>query len=160
MLEVNYHLGEQITFIPSRYSLVKQRTESSREVHLSQKECQLLEFLCEHPQQVISREEFTSALWNNSESSDIGLNKNILMIRRKLESLGVMDSIRTVPRVGYMMDLTILKEELIIDDAPDTVTHDALVGELIDETDPGRDLFDDPPCHTHGTAAGLSASAA
>ncbi|MFM5815767.1 transcriptional regulator [Aeromonas dhakensis] len=145
MLEVNYHLGEQITFIPSRYSLVKQRTESSREVHLSQKECQLLEFLCEHPQQVISREEFTSALWNNSESSDIGLNKNILMIRRKLESLGMMDSIRTVPRVGYMMDLTILKEELIIDDAPDTVTHDALVGELVDEADPGRDLFDDPP---------------
>lgn len=144
MLEVNYHLGEQITFIPSRYCLVKQRTESAREVHLSQKECQLLEFLCEHPQQVISRDEFTSALWNNSESSDIGLNKNILMIRRKLESLGVMDSIRTVPRVGYMMDLSILKEELIIDDTPETVTHDALVGELLDEQDIGAGLFDEP----------------
>ncbi|WP_421205573.1 winged helix-turn-helix domain-containing protein [Aeromonas sp. 601027] len=145
MLEINYHIGDDITFIPSRYCLVKERGDATREVHLSQKECQLLEFFCEHPQQVMSREEFISALWNNSESSDAGLNKNILMIRRKLESLGVMDSIRTVPRVGYMMDLTILKEELIIDDAPDTVTHDALVGELVDETDTGRDLFDEPP---------------
>jgi DNA-binding winged helix-turn-helix (wHTH) protein len=102
-----YLLSETLVFTPALYVVSQHVRSQPREIQLSQKESQLLDYLCQRPGQVVARTEIIAELWNDSESSDVGLNKNILMIRRKLESLGVAQAIRTVPRVGYTLELTV-----------------------------------------------------
>ncbi|ATL98239.1 hypothetical protein CK910_06850 [Aeromonas sp. CA23] len=102
-----YLLGDTLVFTPALYLVSKHDPSQPREIQLSQKESQLLDYLCQRPGQVAARTDIIAELWNDSESSDVGLNKNILMIRRKLESLGAAQAIRTVPRVGYTLELTV-----------------------------------------------------
>lgn len=106
----NFLIGDGCVLQCERYSLVK----SCREVQLSHKEAEVLKILCTNSLSVVERGEFLESVWGGSESGDIGLNKSILMLRRKFESLGITKSIQTVPRIGYMLLLE-SKEEIAED---------------------------------------------
>lgn len=98
-----YQIGDDFIFEPDRYRLLTH----NKETQLSQKETELLVLLCKFSLAVVERSHLLSSIWGNSESGDIGLNKNILMLRRKFESLGVKNPIKTVPRIGYMLLLEV-----------------------------------------------------
>lgn len=102
-MEKKFIVDGRVTFEPGAFRLICK----GREVILSQKETALLCCLCENNMKVVSRSELISTIWGESESSDIGLNKTILMIRRKLESFGILNGINTVSRVGYMLRLEV-----------------------------------------------------
>lgn len=98
---MNQHflIGDNFILEPDRYRLVTH----NKETPLSQKETELLVALCTFSLSVVERSYLLNSIWGNSESGDIGLNKNILMLRRKFESFGVKNAIQTVPRIGYML---------------------------------------------------------
>ncbi|WAF97019.1 winged helix-turn-helix domain-containing protein (plasmid) [Aeromonas sp. BC14] len=98
---MNQHflIGDNFILEPDRYRLVTH----NKETPLSQKETELLVTLCTFSLSVVERGHLLNSIWGNSESGDIGLNKNILMLRRKFESFGVKNAIQTVPRIGYML---------------------------------------------------------
>ncbi|MFQ2545295.1 transcriptional regulator [Aeromonas caviae] len=92
-----------ITFEPANYKL----TINNKDIRLSQKECQVLEILCFNSNTVVERTTFIEPIWGNSASGDIGLNKAILLLRRKFESHNLTNLINTVPRVGYSLNAII-----------------------------------------------------
>lgn len=92
-----------ITFEPANYKL----TINNKDIRLSQKECQVLEILCFNSNTVVERTAFIEPIWGNSASGDIGLNKAILLLRRKFESHNLTNLINTVPRVGYSLNAII-----------------------------------------------------
>ncbi|HIC8861704.1 TPA: winged helix-turn-helix domain-containing protein [Aeromonas hydrophila] len=98
---MNQHflIGDNFILEPDRYRLIT----TNKETPLSQKETELLVALCTFSLSVVERGHLLNSIWGNSESGDIGLNKNILMLRRKFESFGVKNAIQTVPRIGYML---------------------------------------------------------
>ncbi|WP_368204688.1 transcriptional regulator [Aeromonas sp. s5] len=98
---MNQHflIGDNFILEPDRYRLITH----NKETPLSQKETELLVTLCTFSLSVVERGHLLNSIWGNSESGDIGLNKNILMLRRKFESFGVKNAIQTVPRIGYML---------------------------------------------------------
>lgn len=107
---IEYNIEGGLLFQPSSFRFIHQ----SKEIQLSQKETEVLQLLCHHQQQVVERKTFIQEVWGDKEGADISLNKSILTLRRKFESLGYLDAINTVPRVGYMLRLNVL-----IIDAPE-----------------------------------------
>ncbi|MCR9352126.1 winged helix-turn-helix domain-containing protein [Vibrio alginolyticus] len=78
-----------------------------KEIKLSHKESIVLKYLCDNSMRVVDRRYLLSEIWADSESSGISLNKTILQLRRKFESIGIHNAIDTVPRVGYMLKIAI-----------------------------------------------------
>lgn len=101
---VEYNIEGVLLFQPASFRLV----HHEKELQLSQKETEVLQLLCRHQQQVVERKTFIQEVWGDKEGGDISLNKSILTLRRKFESLGYLDAINTVPRVGYMLRLNVL----------------------------------------------------
>lgn len=124
----HYIINNNITFESKRYRLVI----NNKEITLSQKETELLEMLCISSLAVVERNHLLQSIWGSSESADIGLNKNILMLRRKFESIGINNAIKTIPRIGYMLILEVSKiqdediHQAICTDEPE---HIARIGE-------------------------------
>ncbi|WP_421251379.1 winged helix-turn-helix domain-containing protein [Aeromonas sp. 600584] len=98
-----YLIDGSIRFEPANYKI----TVNDKEVRLSQKECQVLEILCANCNIVVERHLFIESIWGNSSSGDIGLNKAILLLRRKFESHDLTNLINTIPRVGYTLNASI-----------------------------------------------------
>ncbi|MGL6562903.1 winged helix-turn-helix domain-containing protein [Aeromonas hydrophila] len=124
----HYIINNNITFESKRYRLVI----NNKEITLSQKETELLEMLCISSLAVVERNQLLQSIWGSSESADIGLNKNILMLRRKFESIGINNAIKTIPRIGYMLLLEVknIKDEDIHQAISiDESEHLTLVGE-------------------------------
>ncbi|MDR6997450.1 DNA-binding winged helix-turn-helix (wHTH) protein [Aeromonas salmonicida] len=124
----HYIINNNITFESKRYRLVI----NNKEITLSQKETELLEMLCISSLAVVERNHLLQSIWGSSESADIGLNKNILMLRRKFESIGINNAIKTIPRIGYMLLLEVknIKDEDIHQAISiDESEHLTLVGE-------------------------------
>ncbi|QSR45186.1 winged helix-turn-helix domain-containing protein [Aeromonas dhakensis] len=124
----HYIINNNITFELKRYRLVI----NNKEITLSQKETELLEILCISSLTVVERNYLLQSIWNSSESSDIGLNKTILMLRRKFESIGISNAIKTIPRVGYMLLLEVAyieNEDEHQDKSKDELESVMLVGE-------------------------------
>lgn len=94
----HYHIAGDILFSTAIFRLSK----GSKDIKLSNKEAELLELLCEAAGNVISRGVLQESLWPNQDNMDTNLNRQILSLRRKLESLGLLDAIDTIPRVGYI----------------------------------------------------------
>ncbi|MCW0504510.1 winged helix-turn-helix domain-containing protein [Aeromonas piscicola] len=92
-----------ISFEPENYKLII----NDMEVRLSQKECQVLEILCRNYNVVVERCLFLEPIWGSSASGDIGLNKAILLLRRKFESHERPNLINTIPRVGYTLNASV-----------------------------------------------------
>ncbi|QSR45187.1 winged helix-turn-helix domain-containing protein [Aeromonas dhakensis] len=93
-------INGSIVFEPANYKL----TINNKDIRLSQKECQVLEVLCLKGNSVVERITFIEPIWGDSASGDIGLNKAILLLRRKFESHNLTNLINTVPRVGYSLN--------------------------------------------------------
>ncbi|PXV54970.1 winged helix-turn-helix domain-containing protein [Aeromonas veronii] len=98
-----FMINGSIAFEPANYKM----TINGKEIRLSQKECQVLEVLCTHCNVVVERNLFIEPIWGNSASGDIGLNKAILLLRRKFESHDLPNLINTIPRVGYTLNASI-----------------------------------------------------
>ncbi|HAU4897006.1 TPA: winged helix-turn-helix transcriptional regulator [Aeromonas hydrophila] len=124
---MNQHflIGDKFILEPDRYRLITH----NKETPLSQKETELLVTLCTFSLSVVERGYLLNSIWGNSESGDIGLNKNILMLRRKFESFGVKNAIKTVPRIGYM---------LLLEAKPVTVDSTIEIAELTQVVDESR----------------------
>ncbi|WP_287147071.1 winged helix-turn-helix domain-containing protein [Aeromonas sp.] len=93
-----YKISEDIYFSAATFRLSK----NEKDIKLSNKEAELLEMLCEEAGSVIPRNILQEALWPNQDNTDTNLNRQILSLRRKLESFGLLDAIDTIPRVGYI----------------------------------------------------------
>lgn len=105
---VEYNIEGTLLFQPASFRFFYHE----KEIQLSQKETEVLQLLCRHQQQVVERKRFMQEVWGDKEGADTSLNKSILTLRRKFESLGYLDAINTVPRVGYMLRLNALAIEV------------------------------------------------
>lgn len=121
----HYIINNNITFESKRYRLVI----NDKVITLSQKETELLEMLCISSVAVVERNQLLQSIWGSSESADIGLNKNILMLRRKFESIGINNAIKTIPRIGYMLLLEVSRiqdkdiDQAICTDEPEHINQ-------------------------------------
>ncbi|HFG1639978.1 TPA: transcriptional regulator, partial [Vibrio cholerae] len=107
-MTTKYKYSDVFTFDPETFRIIIDSKEiKCKEIKLSQNECAVLELLCSNAMRVVERNLMLSEIWRGSESSDISLNKSILLLRRKFESIGIKNSIDTVPRVGYILKLDV-----------------------------------------------------
>ncbi len=102
-MTIQYKHSDTFIFEPETFRLVLE----TKEIKLSHKESAVLQQLCENAMRVVDRRTMLTDIWGDSESSDISLNKTILQLRRKFESIGISGAIDTIPRVGYMLKLPI-----------------------------------------------------
>lgn len=102
-MTIQYKHSDIFIFEPETFRLVLE----SKELKLSHKESAVLQQLCESSMRVVDRRVMLSEIWGDRESSDISLNKTILQLRRKFESIGIDGAIDTVPRIGYILKLAI-----------------------------------------------------
>ncbi|KQA40384.1 winged helix-turn-helix domain-containing protein [Vibrio cholerae] len=102
-MTTQYKHSDTFIFEPETFRLVLE----TKEIKLSHKESAVLQQLCENAMRVVDRRTMLTDIWGDSESSDISLNKTILQLRRKFESIGISSAIDTIPRVGYMLKLPI-----------------------------------------------------
>lgn len=94
----NYKIAEDIFFSAAIFRLSK----GEKDIKLSNKEAELLEMLCDEAGTVIPRGTLQESLWPNQDNTDTNLNRQILSLRRKMESFGLLNAIDTIPRVGYI----------------------------------------------------------
>ena len=80
-------------------------------VDLRRKNFEVLRYLVEHAGRVVAKEEMMNAVWPNVTVSDQSLTQCISEIRHALGDEG-QRIIKTVPRRGYMMDVTISTETM------------------------------------------------
>ncbi|WP_265462690.1 winged helix-turn-helix domain-containing protein [Aeromonas salmonicida] len=75
-----------------------------RNVRLSRMEVKVLEMLCDKSGKTVTRGYLFDNGWPNGTGNDGHLNRIILLLRRKFESLGAHDVINTLPKVGYSIE--------------------------------------------------------
>lgn len=84
-------------FYPAELKLVGEKET----VSLTQREAELLEFLCVHPNKVLKREEILSNVWGKNDFF-LGRSMDVFMTRlRKLLSIEPSVTIETIHGVGY-----------------------------------------------------------
>ncbi|WP_432410696.1 winged helix-turn-helix domain-containing protein [Rasiella sp. SM2506] len=89
------------SFYPEQNKLVKE----AQEIPLTQKECELLAILIEHPNQVVKREELTKRVWeDNGVIVGRSLDTYISKLRKKLEDDATI-KITNVHGVGYKLEI-------------------------------------------------------
>ncbi|HPJ01128.1 MAG TPA: response regulator transcription factor [Enterococcus sp.] len=95
-----YQLGE-VTFNP-----VENQLKSAVDlVTLSPTETRILAALMQKQGEIIPREEIIQALWNSDEFIDNNtLALNMTRLRKKLQSIGIVDVIQTVKNRGYVIE--------------------------------------------------------
>jgi two-component system KDP operon response regulator KdpE len=93
------HLDDRI--IDFKAHLV--HTENNRVVHLTPKECQLLQQLITHPNEALSHRDLLQAVWGSDRKEDVGyLRVFVKQLRRKIEpDPGKPKYILTEPWIGY-----------------------------------------------------------
>lgn len=75
------------------------------QTELTKNEFKILQVLLEHAGKITSREEIMTALWESDAFVDDNtLTVNVTRLRRKIESLGVEDLIKTKKGIGYMIE--------------------------------------------------------
>ena len=91
-----YTVGE-LTFIPDELKL----TKADEKITLTQREAELLEFLCLHPDKVLKREDILTNVWGKNDFF-LGRSMDVFMARlRKLLSGEPSVNIETIHGVGY-----------------------------------------------------------
>lgn len=71
---------------------------------LSKMEVEVLKVLCVHAGKTVTRQFLFEEAWVNNTGNNGHLNRVILLLRRKFESLGAHEIIKTIPRVGYSIE--------------------------------------------------------
>ncbi len=89
------------SFYPEQHKLVRE----TKEIPLTQKECELLAIFIEYPNQVVKREELTKRVWeDNGVIVGRSLDTYISKLRKKLEDDASI-KITNVHGVGYKLEL-------------------------------------------------------
>ena len=92
----SYPIGH-FNFMPGELKLFK----GEEKINLTQRESELLEFLCLHPDKVLKREDILSNVWGKNDFF-LGRSMDVFMARlRKLLSAEPSVSIETIHGVGY-----------------------------------------------------------
>ena len=82
-------------------------TVDGTEVALRPKECALLEYLMRHPNSAFNARALLDSVWpSESEASVDTVRTWMLELRRKLTKAGKEQFIRTIPGMGYMIEIT------------------------------------------------------
>ena len=81
-------------------------TYKEQKVELTKNEFRILQILLENVGKIISRDTIMERLWeNDSFVDDNTLTVNVTRLRKKLESIGMTDMIRTKKGIGYLVEL-------------------------------------------------------
>lgn len=76
-----------------------------QKVELTKNEFRILQILFERAGKIVSRDEIIERLWDSDEFIDDNtLTVNVARLRKKLESVGRKDMIRTKKGIGYMLE--------------------------------------------------------
>lgn len=87
----------QFFFLPDEFIL----TNEKEKVSLTQKESELLQFLCLHPNKVLKREEILSAVWGKNDFF-LGRSMDVFITRlRKILAVEPAVTIETIHGLGY-----------------------------------------------------------
>ena len=71
---------------------------------LTKNEMIIFIYLLQHQEQIVTRDELMTDLWNNDEYiNDIALTVNISRLRAKLKEIGYEDAIETRKGQGYIL---------------------------------------------------------
>ncbi|WP_107669911.1 two-component system response regulator RppA [Cyanothece sp. BG0011] len=92
-----------ITLDYSNYTIFyKDKIGNNQPILLTNKEFQLLEYFMKHPNQIVTRDQLLSQLWEwgNEPMSNV-VAAQIRLLRRKLEPWGMENCIETVYGLGY-----------------------------------------------------------
>lgn len=96
--------GTQKTFTIGRFTFSSKEfrlTSAQETITLTQRESELLEFLCHHPNKVLKREEILSHVWGKNDFF-LGRSMDVFITRlRKLLSTEPSVTIETIHGVGY-----------------------------------------------------------
>lgn len=80
-------------------------TVTGRSVDLSAKELALLEYLLQHPLQILSRDQILDRVWGlDSAVTENNLEAYLSFLRRKLKAVGSATAIRAVRGLGYRLE--------------------------------------------------------
>ncbi len=80
--------------------------EEKREIILTNKEFQLVEYFLKHPQQIVSSDLLRSRIWEmGSEAFSNVVAAQIRLLRRKLEAVGCDRAIETIRGLGYRFNI-------------------------------------------------------
>ena len=81
-------------------------TYQEQRVELTKNEFRILQILHENVGKIVSRDTIMERLWeNDSFVDDNTLTVNVTRLRKKLESIGMTDVIRTKKGIGYLVEL-------------------------------------------------------
>ena len=81
-------------------------TYQEQRVELTKNEFRILQILLENAGKIVSRDTIMERLWeNDSFVDDNTLTVNVTRLRKKLESIGMTDVIRTKKGIGYLVEL-------------------------------------------------------
>lgn len=95
-------VGNLVLDYSSNQVCIEDNSAKRREITLTLKEFQLLEYFMRHPQQILTREQLLAQLWEwgNEPASNV-VAAQIRLLRRKLAQQGIEDMIETVYGLGY-----------------------------------------------------------
>lgn len=100
--ENNFTVG-RFTFMMEELRL----SHNEENISLTQREAELLEFLCHHPNKVLKREEILSNVWGKNDFF-LGRSMDVFMTRlRKLLATEPSVSIETIHGVGYRFTIPV-----------------------------------------------------
>ncbi|WP_054709624.1 response regulator transcription factor [Bacillus sp. JCM 19041] len=75
-------------------------------IELTKKEFRLFQRLADSPEAIVSRDELLEALWDEVDFVDDNtLSVNVTRLRKRLEEIGIYDSIQTVRGQGYRLSV-------------------------------------------------------
>ena len=81
-------------------------TYQEQRVELTKNEFRILQILLENAGKIVSRDTIMERLWeNDSFVDDNTLTVNVTRLRKKLESIGMTEVIRTKKGIGYLVEL-------------------------------------------------------
>ena len=88
------------------YSASKVRcTKNQEDVGVNNKEFQLLEYLMNNPDRILSREMIYDRVWGmDSEAVSNNLEAYMSFVRKKLKAIGSKTSIKTIRNMGYRLE--------------------------------------------------------
>ncbi|TLU66240.1 tetratricopeptide repeat protein [Thalassotalea litorea] len=107
MASISYLLDDWVVY-PEK-SLIEKDGEV---IHLEPKVMEVLVYLLENCNRVVSREELNEKVWKSRYTSDDVITRAISVLRKKLHDQGkVHQYIKTIPKHGYLLDYTPSRNE-------------------------------------------------
>ncbi|MGB0560461.1 MAG: two-component system response regulator RppA [Spirulinaceae cyanobacterium] len=99
------HLGPLSLNCATRTATYQQSPENCPTIELTNKEFQLLEYLMQNPDQVLTTEQIRTQLWElDAEPLSNVVAAQMRLLRRKLATLGLTVPIETLHGVGYRLN--------------------------------------------------------